>query len=149
MVRTLAKSYNDTPMTDARAPETPNQLKKLSGKGALAIVRRMQKRGAKRLGMAKNSREAPGGAKVQKTLKILRVGDSVRVALENVRKTGGLKRAYPTQRWSSKVHTVVAVKPRKLGFAVYVVSDLPKRRLEREDLQLVKKRVRQRPDRAK
>ena len=148
MVRGLAKSYNDTPMTDARAPSTPNQLKRLSGSGALAVVRKMQKRGAKRLGMAKNSREGPSGAKVQKTLKVLRVGDKVRVALENVRKTGGLKRAYPTQRWSSKVHSVLEVKSRKLGFAVYVVSDLPKRRFEREDVQLVKKRVRQRPDRA-
>jgi hypothetical protein len=139
MARTLVQSYNDTPMTDARGPETPNQLKGFRGAKALAVVRRMQKHGMKRLGMKKNSRQGPGTAKVQKTLAILQVGDHVRAALEKLRKTGAMKRPWPKQRWSSKVYRVATVKPRKLGFARYALSGLPNNRWEREDLQLVKR----------
>ena len=139
MVRDLVRSYNDTPMTDARGPETPNQLKALSGAKRLEVVRRMQTHGMKRLGMAKNSRKGPGNAKVQKTLKILQEGDHVRAALEKLRKTGAMKRPFPKQRWSSKVYRVARVVTRKLGFARYILSGLPRQRWEREDLQLVKR----------
>ena len=137
MARDLVRSYNDTPMTDARAPESPNQLKRLKGAGAARIVKRMQGAGAKRLNMKGNSRAGPNGAKVQKTLKILNVGDRVRVAIENLRKTGANKRPYPKQRWSSKVYVVAKVLSRKLGFARYTVVGRPSSRYEREDLQLV------------
>jgi len=139
MARQLVQSYNDTPMTDARGPETPNQLKAMRGQRAARVVQRVQAGGAKRLGMAKNSRKGPGNAKVQKTLKILQEGDHVRAALEKLRKTGAMKRPFPKQRWSSKVYRVAKVLPRKLGFARYTLSGLPHQRWEREDLQLVKR----------
>ena len=65
----------------------------------------------------------------------LKVGDEVRYAVENVRKAGGNRRDRPKQRWSDMVHRVVRVVKRKLGFASYVLSGLPSRRFEREDLQ--------------
>jgi len=139
MARTLVQSYNDTPMTDSRGPETPNQLKAMRGAKALRVVRRMQSAGSKRLGMAKNSRKGPGNSKVQKTLAILEVGDHVRAALEKLLKTGAMKRPFPKQRWSSKVYRVATVKSRKLGFARYILAGRPKQRWEREDLQLVKR----------
>jgi len=139
MARTLVQSYNDTPMTDSRGPETPNQLKAMRGAKALRVVRRMQKHGMKRLGMAKNSRKGPGNSKVQKTLAILEVGDHVRAALEKLLKTGAMKRPFPKQRWSSKVYRIATVKSRKLGFARYILAGRPKQRWEREDLQLVKR----------
>jgi len=147
MARTLVSSYNDTPMTDARAPLTPNQLKTKRGRGASDIVKRMQAAGAKRLNMKGNSRTTPSGAKVQKQLKILEVGDQVRVALENLRKTGSLKRPWPKQRWSSKVYTVAKVLQRALGFARYQLRGLARKRFEREDLQLVRKLADQRSGR--
>ena len=140
MARRLVNSYNDTPMTDARGPETPNQLKGYRGARAARIVRRMQSEGSKRLGMGKNSRAGPGGAKVQKSLKILEVGDRVRAALEKLSKTDSMKRPFPKQRWSSRVYVVATVKSRKIGFARYVLQGLPRQRWEREDLQLVSKR---------
>ena len=139
MARQLVQSYNDTPMSDARGPETPNQLKAMRGQRAARIVQRVQGAGAKRLGMAKNSRKGPGDAKVQKTLKILQVGDHVRAALEKLQKTGAMKRPFPKQRWSSKVYRVAKVISRKLGFARYTLVGLPRQRWEREDLQLVKR----------
>jgi hypothetical protein len=139
MARDIVRSYNDTPMTDSRGPETPNQLKGLRGQAAKRIVGRMQGAGAKRLGMKGNSRKNTKGQKVQKTLKILEVGDRVRVALEKLRKTGAMKRPFPKQRWSSKVHVIAKVHARKIGFARYSVRALPKQRWEREDLQLVGK----------
>ena len=139
LARQLVQSYNDTPMTDARGPETPNQLKAMRGQRAARIVQRVQGAGAKRLGMAKNSRKGPGDAKVQKTLKILQVGDHVRAALEKLQKTGAMKRPFPKQRWSSKVYRVAKVISRKLGFARYTLAGLPRQRWEREDLQLVKR----------
>ena len=139
MARQLVQSYNDTPMTDARGPETPNQLKAMRGQRAARVVQRVQAGGAKRLGMAKNSRKGPGDAKVQKTLKILQVGDHVRAALEKLRKTGAMKRPFPKQRWSSKVYRIAKVLSRKLGFARYTLSGLPRQRWEREDLQLVQR----------
>jgi hypothetical protein len=139
MARTLVQSYNDTPMTDSRGPETPNQLKGFRGARAKAVVRRMQASGAKRLGMKKNARKGPGGAKVQKTLAILQVGDHVRAALEKLRKTGAMKRPWPKQRWSSKVYRVAKVISRKIGFARYTLGGLPRQRWEREDLQVVKR----------
>ena len=56
LARELVRSYNDTPMTDARSPHTPNQLKRFRGARAAAVVRAMQAKGAKRLGVEKNSR---------------------------------------------------------------------------------------------
>jgi len=144
MARTLVNSYNDTPMTDARAPLTPNQLKTKRGRGASDIVKRMQASGAKRLNMKGNSRTTASGAKVQKQLKILEVGDKVRVALENLKKTGSLNRPWPKQRWSSKVYVVREVMQRKLGFARYRLRGLDRKRFEREDLQLVRKLAAQR-----
>ena len=139
LAREIVNSYNDTPMTDARAPHTPNQLKRFRGAKAAGIVRAMQKSGAKRIGIEKNSRAGPGGARVQKTLKILAVGDYVRAALEKLSKTGSQKRPFPTQRWSSKVYRIAKVLSRKIGFARYQLSKLPRQRFEREDLQLVRR----------
>ena len=90
--------------------------------------------------MKGNSRKNAQGAKVQKTLKVLEVGDKVRVALEKLRKTGANKRPFPSQRWSSRVHVIAKVHARKVGFARYSVQALPRQRWEREDLQLVGKR---------
>ena len=140
MARDLVRSYNDTPMTDARGPETPNQLKRMRGIAAKRVISRMQSAGAKRLNMKGNSRRNKDGQKVQKTLKILQVGDKVRAALEKLRKTGAMKRPFPKQRWSSKVYKVSKVLTRKLGFARYVLGGLSSQRWEREDLQLVGKR---------
>jgi|GEM_PF-3925934 len=139
LARQIVSSYNDTPMTDARAPHTPNQLRRFRGAKAASIVTAMQGQGAKRLGMEKNSRKGPGGARVQKTLKILEVGDYVRVALEKLSKTGSQKRAYPTQRFSSKIYRVAKVLQRKIGFARYQLSKLARQRFEREDLLLVRR----------
>jgi len=144
LARQLVSSYNDTPMTDARAPYTPNQLKKMRGAKAAEIVRKMQGQGIKRLGM-KGAKTLPGGAKVQKGQPVLEVGDRVRVALEKLSKTGSGKRPFPKQRWSSKIYVVARVLARKLGFARYTVRGAPRQRFEREDLQLVGKRGGQRP----
>ena len=138
MVRAIVSSYNKTPMTDARAPHSPNELKTMGLAKRREVVNAMMAQGEKRV------RRVPGrtdstGAKVSKQLKILKVGDSVRYAIEHIRKDAGIsgtkKRAYPKQRWSDSVHTVLRVVKRKLGFASYVLSGLPKRRFEREDLQ--------------
>ena len=140
LARTLARSYNDTPMTDSRAPKTPNQLRRVKGGAALKVVRGMQRSGAKRLGLRKNSRKGPDGAKVQKSLPVLEVGDRVRAAIENLRGKQDMEfRKFPQQRWSSKIYVVATVKARKLGFARYVLQGLPRQRWEREDLQLVRK----------
>ena len=97
------------------------------------------KAGANRVRKQPGRKDPNTGAKVSKRLKILKAGDSVRYAIENLRKDGTLgtakKRAYPKQRWSDSVHTVTRVVKRKLGFASYVLSNKPGRRFEREDLQ--------------
>jgi len=134
LARTLVRGYNDTPLTDTRAPYTPNQLKKLTGAKRAAVVRAMIKQGAKRVDKAP-SRKDSTGAKVTKNLKILSKGDRVRRAVEHIRKTGANKRPYPKQRWSDATYTVAEVIKRKLGYASYVLDGLPKRRFEREDLQ--------------
>ena len=122
-------------MTDARAPYSPNQLKKMSARKRATITTGMIKRGQKRLDKQPGRIDPNTGAKVSKSLKILKVGDKVRYAIENIRKTGANKRPYPKQRWSDSVHTVIRVIRRKLGFATYVLSNLPKKRFEREDIQ--------------
>jgi hypothetical protein len=137
LARQLVASYNDTPMTDARAPHTPNQLKKFRGQRAAAIVKAMQGQGVKRLNLAGRTRKDKGGALVPKNLKILQVGDRVRVALEHLKKDSAGHRPFPKQRWSSKIYVVAKVKVRKLGLARYQLSKLPHQRFEREDLQLV------------
>ena len=140
LARTLVRSYNDTPMTDSRAPKTPNQLRRMKGSAASKVVSGMQTSGAKRLGLRKNSRKGPGGAKVQKSLPVLEVGDRVRAAIENLRGKQDMEfRKYPQQRWSSKIYVVATVKPRKLGFARYILRGMPRQRWEREDLLLVRK----------
>ena len=144
LAREIVRSYNDTPMTDARATHTPNQLKRFRGARAAAVVRAMQSKGIKRLGLDKHSRAGPGGAKVQKTLKILNVGDVVRVALEKLSKDSSQKRPYPVQRYSTKQYKIAAVLPRRGGFATYRLSRLPHQRFEREDLLRVR-RSRQAP----
>ena len=133
LARQIVQSYNDTPMTDARAPKTPNQLKRLRGQAAAAVVRAMQAKGAKRLSL-KDTRTTATGARVQKSLKILNVGDSVRVAIEKLSKTGAMKRPFPKQRFSSTIYKVAKVLQRKLGVARYQLSTLPRQRFEREDL---------------
>ena len=139
MVRSLVRTYNDTPMTDARAPYSPNDLKKMNPSKRREVTAAMMKAGSKRVANQPGRTDPNTGAKVTKNLKILKVGDKVRYAIENLRKDGGLgtakKRAYPKQRWSDSVHTVTKVVRRKLGFANYVLSSLPRRRFEREDLQ--------------
>ena len=140
LARQLVTSYNNTPMTDARAPHTPNQLKKFRGQRAAAIVRAMQGQGVKRLKLAGRTRKDKGGALVPKNLKILEVGDRVRVALEHLKKDGAQHRPFPKQRWSSNIYVVAKVKVRKLGLARYQLSKLPRQRFEREDLQLVGRR---------
>ena len=136
LARTVVRGYNDTPMTDYRAPYSPNELKTFTGAKRKEIVKKMMESGMKRVNRM-GMREDETGARVSKQLKILRVGDRVRYALENVRKTGAAKqlRDRPRQRWSDSVHTVARVVNRKLGFAVYVLDGLPRRRFEREDLQ--------------
>ena len=143
LARQLVQSYNDTPMTDARAPHTPNQLKGYRGQRALKMVRLMQRKGMKRLGLAARTRKTPDGALVPKNLKILRVGDKVRVALEHLSKDAGgpgQGRKFPKQRWSSTTYAIAKVLARKVGVARYQLSRLPRQRFEREDLQLVGRR---------
>ena len=135
LAKKLVRGYNNTPLTDARAPYSPNQLKKMTGRKRAEIVRLMIEQGSKKIRKAPGRVDPNTGAKVSKQLKILKVGDTVRYAIENVRKTGADKRPYPKQRWSEDTHTVRRVVKRKLGFASYVLSGLPKRRFEREDLQ--------------
>ena len=135
LAKTLVRGYNSNPMTDARAPYSPNQLRKMTGRKRSEIVRLMMEQGAKKVRKAPGRRDPNTGAKVSKQLKILKVGDTVRYAIENVRKTGADKRPYPKQRWSEETRTVQRVVKRKLGFASYVLSGLPRRRFEREDLQ--------------
>ena len=134
LARTLVQGYNKTPLTDARAPYSPNQLKSFSGAKKAKIRALMNEQGFKRV-KKQPSRTDSAGNRVTKTLKVLEVGDRVRYAIENVRKTGANKRPYPKQRWSDSVHTVEKIISRKLGFASYVLSGLPNRRFEREDLQ--------------
>jgi hypothetical protein len=137
MARQLVSSYNDTPMTDARAPHTPNQLKRLRGQRAAAMVRAMQKSGFKRLALGKHSKKSKTGATVQKGQQVLAVGDRVRAAIEHLSKDSSMKRPFPTQRWSSTVYRVAKVLQRKVGYARYQLSRLPRQRFEREDLQYV------------
>ena len=135
MVRNIVSSYNNTPLTDARAPHSPNDLKKMTGANKASIMKAMMKAGSKRVRKQPGRTDPDTGAKVSKSLKILKVGDRVRYAVENIRKTGANDRKYPKQRWSDSVHTVTRVVARKLGFASYVLSGLARRRFEREDLQ--------------
>ena len=134
LARKLVSGYNKTPMTDVRAPYSPNQLKLMTGARRQKIHKLMNEQGFKRV-LKQPSRTDSAGNRVSKTLKVLEVGDKVRYAVENVRKTGGNRRKYPEQRWSDNVHTIQKIISRKLGFASYVLSELPKRRFEREDLQ--------------
>ena len=134
LVRTLVAGYNKTPLTDARAPYSPNQLKKMTGRQRAKIHKLMNEQGFKRV-QKTPSRTDSAGNRVTKTLKILEVGDRVRIQKKHKRKTGGIKEKIPKLRWSEAVHTVERVIRRKLGFAVYVLSGLPNRRFEREDLQ--------------
>lgn len=139
MVRSIVSSYNATPMTDARAPYSPNELKSMGAAKRREVVKAMMAQGEKRVRRQPGRTDPNTGAKVSKQLKILKVGDSVRYAVENLRKSAGIsgagKRAYPKQRWSDSVHTVRRVITPKLGFASYLLNGLPKRRFEREDLQ--------------
>jgi hypothetical protein len=137
MARQLVSSYNDTPMTDGRAPHTPNQLKSFRGARAAAMVKTMQTLGSKRIAIGNRSRKAPDGSTRQKTVKMLQIGDRVRVALEKLSKDGSQKRPFPKQRWSSTVYKVAKILRRKIGFARYAISKLPRQRFEREDLQRV------------
>ena len=134
MVNQIVDGYNDTPLTDARAPYTPNQLKRASR----AIINKVRNKmiGAGRKRVEKTGRIV-NGARVSKVLKVLKVGDTVRIALENLRKTGANKRSKPKQRWSSDTYNIQRVVSRKLGMASYVLQGLPRRRFEREDLQLI------------
>ena len=136
LARKIVQNYNNSPMTDVRAPYTPNQLKRFRGARLAEIRRKMNAQGFKRVSKAP-SRITPDGARVSKVLSVLSVGDRVRYAVEHVRKTGANKRPYPKQRWSDSIHRVEQIIIRKLGFANYRVSRLPKRRFEREDLQKV------------
>lgn len=134
MARDLVRDYNNKPMTDARRPRTPNELKTYTGAKAKEIVRLMTEAGEKRIGAAGR---VVDGNRVSKVLEVLRVGAKVRHAVTHVRKTGANKRSHPEQRWSGTVHTVTKVGARKVGFARYKISGMPKRWFEREDLQLV------------
>lgn len=134
LAKTLVRGYNATPMTDARAPYSPNQLKVMTGGKRTAIRQAMNKQGAKRMDKAPSRLDASGN-KVTKMLKVLSVGDRVRYAVEHVRKTGANKRPYPKQRWSSTIHAVARVIKRKLGYANYSLDGRPGKRYEREDLQ--------------
>lgn len=139
MVKGLVRTYNEMPMTDARAPYSPNQIIKLPTGKRRAMVAAMRKAGQKRVDKAPGRMIVAEGrpAKVPKTLLILKVGDRVRYAVEHIRKTGANKRPFPKQRWSGKVHRVSRVIPRMLGFAMYALAGLPRQRFEREDLQLI------------
>lgn len=134
MARELVRDYNDQPMTDARKPFTPNELKRFVGAKAKQIQQLMMEAGEKRIGAAGR---IVNGQRISKILPPLEVGSKVRHAVEHVRKSGANKRPYPKQRWSGTTHQVTRVIKRKIGFAKYVISGLPKRRWEREDLQLV------------
>lgn len=136
LVRTIVDGYNSTPLTDARAPYTPNKLKTASRALINKVRNKMIAAGRKRVDRMP-SRLDPTGARVSKNLKILKVGDTVRRAVENVRKTGGSHRPNPSQRWSHDTYKVQRVVSRKLGMASYVLQGLPRRRFEREDLQLI------------
>ncbi len=135
MARTLVQSYNTLPQTDARAPYSPRELIRMNAQGRAQVVKAMIKAGMKRVSNQPSREDPNTGAMVSKVLEILKVGDEVRYAVENVRKAGGDRRDRPKQRWSDTVHRVVRVVKRKLGFASYVLSGLPARRFEREDLQ--------------
>ena len=139
LIKKIAKTYNISPMTDARAPHTPTELINMSASERKQITTMMMRQGANRVRKQPGRTDPYSGAKVSKQLKILKVGDKVRYAIENLRKDRGIstasKRAYPKQRWSDTVHNVTKVVVRKLGFASYVLSGLPRRRFEREDLQ--------------
>ena len=87
LARTVVRGYNDTPLTDYRAPYSPNELKEFTGAKRREIMKKMMASGMKRVNR-QGMREDDTGARVSKQLKILRVGDRVRFALENVRKTG-------------------------------------------------------------
>ena len=134
LARTIVRSYNATPLTDSRAPASPNQLKVMGAGARAKIVKGMKEAGAKRIDKQPSRKDAAGN-KVSKVLKILKVGDRVRYAVEHVRKSGANKRPYPKKRWSDTVHAVARVITRKLGFANYVLNGRPGRRFEREDLQ--------------
>ena len=135
MVRSIVSSYNKTPMTDARAPHSPVELTRMGAAKRREIANAMMKAGANRVRKQPGRTDPNTGAKVSKQLKILKVGDTVRYAIEHTRKEGSQKRPYPKQRWSNDTHTVTRIVKRKLGFASYVLSGLPRRRFEREDLQ--------------
>jgi len=132
MARDLVTSYNRNPMTDARSPYSPNQLKSLNAKDRFKVTKAMMDSGMKRL--TKLPSRSVDGARVSKQLKVLKVGDRVRYAVEHIRKTGANKRPYPTPRFSSTVHTVTRIVKRKLECASYVLSGHARRRFEREDL---------------
>ena len=138
LIRNIAKSYNDTPMTDARAPHTPNELIRMKPSDRKKIATLMMRAGATRVRKQPGRIDPNTGAKVSKQLKILKRGNRVRYAIENLRKDRGLgnagKRSYPKQRWSDTVHTITKIVVRKFGFAPYVLSGLPRRRFEIEDL---------------
>ena len=136
LARTLVTEYNKNPMTDARAPYSPNQLKKFTGAKRAAIIRAMRAKGAKRVEGMKHRKDADGNM-VSKVLAILKVGDRVRFAVEHMRKTGADKRPYPKQRWSDSTHTVTRVIRRAVGFAMYQLSGRARKRYEREDLQKI------------
>ena len=74
LARTLVNNYNKTPMTDARAPKSPNQLKTLSGAKAKEIMQAMNKAGFKRVANAPS--RIVDGARVSKVLRVLKVGDT-------------------------------------------------------------------------
>ena len=127
LARTLVAGYNKNPLTDARAPKSPNQLKTLSGAKARAVMQAIKR-------VSKAPSRIVDGARVSKVLRVLKVGDTVRYAVEHVRKTGANKRPYPKQRWSDSTHVIARVVIRKLGFASYVLRGKAQRRFEREDL---------------
>ena len=135
MVRNIVHHYNRTPMTDARTPYSPVEIINLRGAEKKKLITAMMRAGAKRVEKQPGREDPNTGAKVSKQLEILKVGDRVRFAIRMRRKTGSDKRPYPRQEWSDSVHTVTRVVTRKLGFASYVLSGLPRRRFEREDIQ--------------
>ena len=138
LARALVRSYNETPMTDSRAPHTPNQLAKFTGRRRSAVVAGMTKAGATRL--SRNAtRKGQSGEVVPRNQPILTVGSRVRAAIEHLKKTGANKRPYPKQRWSSKVYVVARIHKRKLGLARYSLKGIPSQRFERADLQLIGK----------
>ena len=111
LVRSIVTSYNATPMTDARAPHTPNELKKMGPAKRRTIVAVMKTAGWKRVSKQPSRTDAQGN-RVSKALKILKVGDRVRYAIENIRKTGANKRPYPYGAHGRKSHKTKASKLR-------------------------------------